>query len=475
MLVSSQELFAVLRRFNPWWTGAAIPGLPPWKRSAYPELSRWMLTPPAPRAVLLSGARQVGKTTLLRQLASELVDSGVPPSQILYLTFDQPLIKLAGLESALRTWREFHPPREGPEYLLLDEIQYSEGWQTWLKHEVDFNPARRITVTGSSQPLRTERAESGIGRWHTIQLPTLSFREYLQIRNTPVPELPELRSLAEPRNWTAQRRIAVSETARPLTAWFHEYLLRGGFPQAALLEDIELSQKLTREDIVDRALRRDMTAFFGVRRVLELERLFLYLCLHDGGIVDVPTLASSLQVSAQSVNNFVDLLEASHLIYKLRPHGYGKEVLRGKYKVYLADPAIAGSVMLRGRDLLEDGRALGAAVEAAFFKHVFTSYYEVSIGFSFWRGKKEREVDIVASIGDLIVPFEVKYATSSVGRDDLKGLGEFCQQRRVERAYVITREMSDFDIVELGATPVLKIPAPLACYWLGQPMRSGKE
>lgn len=475
MLVSSQDLFAVLRRFNPWWTGAAIPGLPHWKRSAYAELSRWMLSPPAPRAVLLSGARQVGKTTLLRQLASELVDSGVPPSQILYLTFDQPLIKLAGLESALRTWREFHPPREGPEYLLLDEIQYSEGWQTWLKHEVDFNPLRRITVTGSSQPLRTERAESGIGRWHTIQLPTLSFREYLQIRNTPAPELPDLRSLAELRKWPAQRRIAVAEAARPLTAWFHEYLLRGGFPQAAMLEDIELSQKLTREDIVDRALRRDMTAFFGVRRVLELERLFLYLCLHDGGIVDVPTLASSLQVSAQSVNNFVDLLEASHLIYKLRPHGYGKEVLRGKYKVYLADPAIAGSVMLRGRDLLEDGRALGAAVEAAFFKHVFTSYYEVSIGFSFWRGKKEREVDIVASIGDQIVPFEVKYATSSVGRDDLRGLAEFCQQRRVERAYVITREMSAFDLVELGDTHVLAIPAPLACYWLGQPMQSGKE
>ena len=197
-------------------------------------------------------------------------------------------------------------------------------------------------------------------------------------------------------------------------AHFHEYLLRGGFPQTALVESIPMAQKLLREDIVDKALKRDMTAMFGVRRVLELEKTFLYLCLHDGGILDMPGLCSSLEVKKATANSFLDVLEAAHLIYKLPPYGYGKQILRARYKVYLADAAIAGSVLLRGRSLLEDRARLGAAVETAFFKHVFTRYYATSVGFSYWRGKQDYEVDVVAEIDSGIVPFEVKYTQSAV-------------------------------------------------------------
>ena len=167
---------------------------------------------------------------------------------------------------------------------------------------------------------------------------------------------------------------------------------------------------------MDKALKCDMTALFGVRRVLELEKTFLYLCLHDGGILDMPSLCSSLGVKKATANSFLDVLEAAHLIYKLPPYGYGKEILRARYKIYLADAAIAGSVLLRGKLLLEDRARLGAAVETAFFKHVFTRYYATSVGFSYWRGKQDYEVDIVAEIPSIaeapggIIPFEVKYA-----------------------------------------------------------------
>ncbi|HMZ12479.1 MAG TPA: ATP-binding protein, partial [Plasticicumulans sp.] len=63
MKVSRAELIAVLAQFNPWWRGEGIGDLPRWRRAAFRELSRWLLAPPAPRAVLLSGARQIGKTT----------------------------------------------------------------------------------------------------------------------------------------------------------------------------------------------------------------------------------------------------------------------------------------------------------------------------------------------------------------------------------------------------------------------------
>jgi len=66
------ELVAVLRQFNPWWDGKRVPELPRWRRAAFREVESWLTTPPAPRALLLSGARQVGKTTILLQAVEEL-------------------------------------------------------------------------------------------------------------------------------------------------------------------------------------------------------------------------------------------------------------------------------------------------------------------------------------------------------------------------------------------------------------------
>lgn len=472
MITSPQEVMSVLRQYNPWWSGMRVPDLPEWRRAASREIDYWLVSPPAPRALLLSGARQVGKTTLLLQSVEALIASGVPSQNIFYVTFDHPLLKLAGLDGTLKLWREFEPAAEGPEYLFLDEIQVMRDWQTWLKLQVDFQKNRRIVVTGSATPLAAEGQESGVGRWHTIKLATLSFFEYLQIKKIAVPALPEVTSFTTLFQWKTHEFARVSEEARPLMPHFHEYLLRGGFPQCALVTSVDMAQKLLREDIVDKVLKRDMTALFGVRRVLELEQTFLYLCLHDGGMLDMQDLCGNLEVKKPTASNFIALLEATHLIHRLPPHGYGKEILRARHKVYLADPAIAPSVLLKGKAMLQDAAAVGRAVETAFFKHVFTRYYNVSIGFTYWRGKKDEEVDIVADMQGRLVPFEVKYRHQNTGLGELKGITAFCIQKKVPRGYVITREMSDFSVLSISDSPahtqLLKIPAALACYWLGQ-------
>jgi hypothetical protein len=473
MIVSKTELLSVLRQYNPWWSGGRSPELPVWRRAAFREIARWVSNPPASRALLLSGARQVGKTTLFLQTIDDLLGRGVPPGNVLYATFDHPLLKLSGPDTLLSLWREFEPAKGGPEYLFLDEIQVVKDWPVWLKHQVDFEKRRRIAVTGSATPLAMEGQESGVGRWYTIRLATMSFFEYLQIRRVETPALPELPSLRALFEWPAADFARVGAAAGPLVALFHEYLLRGGFPQSALVENIQTAQKLLREDIVDKALKRDMTALFGVRRILELEQVFLYLCLHDGGQLSLPDLCKHLELNKPTVGNFVSLLEAAHLIYRLLPFGYGKQVLRGRPKIYLADAAIAPSVFLKGKSLLEDSDALGRAVETAFFKHVFTRYYAQSPGFSYWRGRRDHEVDIIAELPDRLVPFEVKYrASADTAPGQLKGLAEFCGDRHVAQAYVITRDLADFGVTRLGRgqveTAVLRVPAPLACYWLGQ-------
>lgn len=473
MKVSQQELIAVLSQFNPWWRDEAIADLPHWRRAAYRELSAWMNNPPAPRAVLLSGARQIGKTTLMLQAADALLKAGIPAANILYVTFDHPLLKLAGIEAVLEAWREREPKAEGLEYLFLDEAQFIRDWGTWVKHQVDFRKDRRIAFTGSAMPLVEAGQESGVGRWHTIRLTTLSFFEYLQIKNLQLPTLPPLKSLRDLFDWSTADFYRTSETAAPYVGHFHEYLVRGGFPQTAQVESITQAQRLLREDIIDKVLKRDMTALFGVRRVLDLEHTFLYLCMHDGGLLDMGDLCANLEVKRPTAQNFIELLEATHLIYRLPPYGYGKDVLRARFKVYLADAAIAPAVMLKGKAILEDPAALGVATETAVFKHLFARYYAQNVRFTYWRGKKDREVDLVAEVEGQIIPFEVKYRAQHTGARELKGLLELCGQKKLARGYVVTKSLDDFGVMKSGptsedtATQIMRIPAPLLCYWMG--------
>ncbi|MCW5588203.1 MAG: ATP-binding protein [Legionellales bacterium] len=526
MKIAKDELIKVLSQFNPWWRGESIADLPLWYRASFQELFAWVTDPPAPRAVLLSGARQVGKTTLLSQVIDGLLNKqGVPAANILYATFDHPLIKIAGIDAVLEAWREREPKTDGPEYLFLDEAQFIREWGTWIKHQVDFEKNRRIIFTGSAMPLIYKHQESGVGRWHTIKLSTLSFYEYLQLKDSqksknpsqkwvepeklqkelrekiqdfslqlqkqinlldplemnldlshinfsksPFPKLPELKRLKDLFLWSKHEFQRTAELITPLVGHFHEYLVRGGFPQLVQVDSINQSQKLLREDIIDKVLKRDMTALFGVRRVLDLEQTFLYLCMHDGGLLDMVELCENLEVKRPTAQHYIELLEATHLIYRLQPFGYGKDILRGKYKIYLADAAIASAVLLKGKNILENTSALGVATETAVFKHLFAHYYPQDVRFSHWRGHKDHEVELVAEIGEQIIPFEVKYREKKTGERELKGLIELCQKKSIEHAYVITKSLNDFGPLEskfVDNTKIMRIPAALLCYWMG--------
>lgn len=503
MKLPTDEIIKALSQFNPWWKNEIGNDLPEWHRASFHELFEWIDTPPAPRAIFLSGARQIGKTTLLLQAIQKLLSEGVPAANILYATFDHPIINLAGVDEVLTAWREREPKVSGMEYLFLDEAQFIPDWGIWIKHQVDFVKDRRIIFTGSAMPLLTKHQESGVGRWHTIRLTTLSFYEYLKLRQaraaceilkmkesgipqefldkyrflspseeTNLPALPALKSLRDLFEWPKENFLRVAEIATPYTGHFHDYLLRGGFPQTAQIENTQRAQQLLREDIIDKVLKRDMTALFGVRNILELERTFLYLCMHDGGLLDMNQLCSNLEVKRPTAQNFINLLEATHLIYRLQPFGYGKEVLRGKQKIYLADAAISSAVLLRGKSLLEDSHALGIATETAVFKHLFAHYRTKNIPFSYWQGEKKHEVDIVAEVGTQLIPFEVKYRAQHTDAPHLKGLIEFCEKKSVKYAYVITKSLNDFgllaDLPDDNQTQIMRVPAPLFCYWMGE-------
>ncbi len=470
-LIEHGELVSVLQGFNPWWGGRPI-SAPPFRRLAYEACRNYFDNPALKRAVLLSGPRRVGKTTVLYQLADALLQEGTEARTILYLSLDHPVLKLLGLREILALYHEHIHPEGQPTVLLLDEVQYSREWETEIKLLVDHKPYYRIVATGSASVLHKERlTESGVGRWVTVQVPTLSFYEFVHIRGeTPPPVDARLR----PKDLFTAAASDIQQLAaqlRPLLPLFQRFLLVGGFPETARQNDIDLCQRLLREDVVERVLKRDMTALFRVRNINELERLFIYLCLHTGGILAHQTTATTLEVSKTTVANHLALLEQANLIYRLPPvRTGGKQVLRARNKYYLVDAALRNAVLLRGEEILGQPEEMGLIVETTVLRHLYAYHYRDAPDIAYWRDTATgREVDIIVKSPAYLLPFEVKYRERAA-LDRTSGLAVYSKAEGVKQAYLVTKQEHDFGVAVLEdiETRFLKIPAHVLCYLLGQ-------
>jgi len=474
--IDRHELLGVLRGYNPWWRGEKQE-TPDFKRSAYDTCLRYLLHPTLRRAVLLSGPRRVGKTTVLRQIANDLAlgegNEWIPPS-VLYLSLDNPFVKLSSLPELLRLYHDAIHPEGQPTVLLLDEVQYSRDWEDHLKQLIDHHPEYRILATGSATVVhQQDLIDTGVGRWFRVQIPTLSFYEFVQISAAAGVALP---SDLKPRDlfrMSSARLANLAVSARPLLPDFQRYLLVGGFPETATLPT-QIAQRLLREDVVERVLKRDMTALFGIRSIDDLERLFLYLCTHSGGILAVKTVADALEVSAATVSNHLSILEQTGLIYKLPPIRVGgKKVLKARNKIYLADAALRNAVLLRGEDVFTRREELGMIAETAVLRHLISYHYADNPTVGYWRDTPSgREVDIVIESPSYRIAVEVKYRVDA-RLGPRAGIHVYCDAESVDYAYWVTQSERDFGVSTCGEsrTQILRIPAHLFTYLLGQAER----
>lgn len=481
-IVSNEQVIKVLRQYNPWWRNPDMVKVEskPQKRLAYYEAMKMLKHKTIRRFTVLSGARRVGKTTIMYQMIENLVEEGINPKNILYVSFDNPIVKMINVETVLSIYESLYP-LEDTKYVFMDEIQYTEHWELWMKVIYDSRKDIRLTATGSSSPiLEKGSTDSGTGRWSVIKIPTMSFYEYcclLKIEESTIPDSVKLTSLVKMSNSEIGDIMSRFST---LEGHFNRYLMIGGFPELVLSDDDDYAQRMLREDVVDKVIKRDVLTLFNIRSPLLMEKLFLYLCMNSTEIFSITTAAKELEnTSVSTIEGYLEALEMSNLIYISKPMDVGsKGALKGRPKIYVADAAIRNAVLMI-EDVLSDEKELGAMIETCVYKHIVSFYQGSTAQIGYFRKAKDnqKEVDVVIELPREKILCEVKYRNNShIPATD--AIVELCsdEKSKVTHAFLITKSMEDYGIAKHEtAVPIMRVPAIAFLYLLGKAEADGQN
>jgi uncharacterized protein len=480
-MFSDEKLLNLLIQYNPWWKELPISNrnAPPQHRFAYYEAEKLLLHKDVRRFVIISGARRVGKTTIMYQLISSLIKKGIPPRNIVYLSFDNPILKLGGFDGVLRAYENAYGT-EGDIYFFFDEVQYAENWEVWIKTLYDSRPNLRLVATGSASPtLEKGSAESGVGRWSVLKIPTLSFYEYCDLLQ--IESRPNLPKGIRPTQLYKMSKGDLSELMgklSPLQQLFNRYLIVGGFPELALSSDDAFSQRMLREDVVDKVIKRDLLSLFNVRNSLQLEKVFLYLCMNSSNIINITTMCKELDnINKSTLTSYIQFLKEANLIYISDPVGVdGKGILKGRPKIYVADAAIRNAVLML-EDVITKPEEMGIMVETTVYKHIAAFYYTSNARVGYYRRVKEneKEVDVVVELPFGRILCEVKYRENTHVKET-DAIIELTndEKLKVQGALIITKRSEDYGItLHKTRIPVVRIPASAFLYLLGNAEKEG--
>ncbi|TVQ32704.1 MAG: ATP-binding protein [Phycisphaeraceae bacterium] len=363
------------------------------------------------------------------QTVAELLSQGLPPNRLWWLRLDHPLL----MERNLGDWishivRVSKATAAEPAIVFLDEVNYADAWDLWLKTFYDERHPVRIAATSSSTAaLRNRHAESGVGRWEEQFLSPYLFSEYLAL-NDALPENRTEATLAQ----TIECAVSESVSLPSLDSHRRRFLLVGGFPELIAApasddeaSDILRSQQTLRADAVQRAVCMDIPQAFNINEPIKLERLLYILGGQIAEIFSPTSLASDLSLTAATVYQYLDYLERAFLVFSLQNYSASEETIqrRGK-KIYFVDGAVRNAALQRGIAPLRDQSEMGHLIENACAAHLHSLGLQSGVRVFHWRDRVSgvvREVDLVYDHPTEPLAFEI-----SVGaRHRLDGLRAF--------------------------------------------------
>ena len=372
------------------------------------RLARWPV-------VVLTGARQTGKTTLVRDL---LPEPGSPPP--VYFSLDDPDERLRLAADPVR--RLDH----GNRLVILDEVQKQAALLDAVKLLADRKKGHRFLLLGSSQILLLRQVrESLAGRVTLLELWPLALAEKTEGDRVPDTGLDRIWQQGEPAVRRLVKAAPSSESARAWRGRAEEHLLWGGYPALEPLPEEE--RRIWLRDFRRTYLERDLA---DLGRVADLDQFALaqnLLAARTGQLLSYAEVSRELGVAANTVKRYVRFLEISYQVFLLRPLLPTVTARLVKTpKLYWTDPGLGR--LLADRMGVENGAIFETAIVDELLR--WLSWHADPPRTSFYRTHGGREVDIVLHSPQFLLALEVK-STRKAHPGDARPLADLLETARV--------------------------------------------
>ena len=338
-------------------------------------------------AVVVSGPRQSGKTTLLTRLFGN--SHG-------YVSLDLPDVRAAAAADPRGFLKRYPPP------VIFDELQSAPGLLPYIKEAIDTNRRRKgqFLLSGSQNLLLTEQVtESLAGRVAMLRLLPLARRE---VAGTPQRALP----------WEEGESLHASSGSSFGSLWYD--FLRGGYPEPVTQPERDVA--LWYASYIQTYLERDVRSIRQVGDLTQFQNLLRVLAARSGQLLNLADVARDLGVALNTVKAWLSVLEATCQVLLLRPYyaNIGKRLVKTP-KVYFTDVGtlcyLAG---LRDPEHAASGPLGGAIMETAVVGEIVKTLTHRGMDpqIFFWRTTAGAEVDIVVETQGRLVPIEVKLSAT---------------------------------------------------------------
>lgn len=391
------------------------------------------------KASIIIGPRQVGKTTILRELHRQL--GGVFLDVDIFSDYEQ----VATYEKAVATFKTngYDEKQTGFFYVFLDEFQRYTDLSRVIKSIYDHHSNIKIYATGSSSlEIKNSIQESLAGRKIVTHVYPLSFEEFLYFKDRPeliakINRLPEVQ--------TEDYFSPMRETY----ALLEEFLIFGGYPDVVLSETVEEKKEALRS-IFDLYIKKDFAEYVKMEKLRNASMLMKILAINHGQAANYAKYGAASEISTETVQNYLAILQETFIVSILHPYFTNKNKEISKMpKIYFLDSGVRNYFLVNFSPV--DARSdAGFLFEGFYISELIKKGIDPET-IKYYRTKSGEEVDILLDLMPALIPIEIKFKKTT-GAKDISAVKRFVEKNKLPVGYVVTigqlKKMENIEVVD---------------------------